>query len=273
MFVYSKKRKLMRLSQTQLDDFRNNGYLLFKGFASSSLCEEILAKAKVHIEARVEPLETQTAYHQSNKDTRTQDGNYGSKSKEQEGIRRLRQVYEREEVFRAWMKDTKIRPILQELLEDKVVITTAHHNSIMTKMPQSSTATQWHQDRRYWRYSDDNLISIWLALGEENSQNGVLEFVKGSHKIPLSPEQFDEKEYLDENLAENKKLLKAKVSFELEKGDVVLFHSLLLHRANKNTTNRRKISFVYTVKGKKTKAEEGSRSAKYPEIALDFISN
>jgi phytanoyl-CoA hydroxylase len=52
---------------------------------------------------------------------------------------------------------------------------------------------------------------------------------------------------------------------------VIIFHSLLLHRANKNETDAPKIAFVYTVKGAKTEATEGSRSSEYPEIALPLI--
>ncbi|MGC9351280.1 MAG: phytanoyl-CoA dioxygenase family protein, partial [Sulfurovum sp.] len=57
----------------------------------------------------------------------------------------------------------------------------------------------------------------------------------------------------------------------LNRGDVIIFHSLLLHRANKNETDTPKISFVYTVKGARTRVMEGTRSAEFPEIPLRFI--
>ena len=56
-------------------------------------------------------------------------------------VRRLRQVYDREEVFRTWMTYDKIRPILKQILNDTPVLTLAHHNSIMTKLPHESTRT------------------------------------------------------------------------------------------------------------------------------------
>jgi phytanoyl-CoA hydroxylase len=139
----------------------------------------------------------------------------------------------------------------------------------MTKIPKVSTETRWHQDRRYWHFRDDNLLSVWLALGKENRQNGVLEFIPSSHKIDFSPEQFDQKGYFREDLAQNMSLIETKVSTTLEKGDIIFFHSRLLHRANANSTNKPKISFVYTVKGAKTEAIEGTRSSQYPEIYLD----
>ncbi len=88
-------------------------------------------------------------------------------------------------------------------------------------------------------------------MGDENSQNGVLEFIPGSHKMELSLNRFDEKLYFRDDLEINRELISTKVSFDLEAGDIVLFHSSTLHRANKNITNSPKISFVYTVQRQK----------------------
>jgi phytanoyl-CoA hydroxylase len=82
------------------------------------------------------------------------------------------------------------------------------------------------------------------------------------------PEQFDEKEYFREDTPENEALIATKISHPLKKGDVVLFHCKLLHRANKNRTDEPKISFVYTVKGCSNRAVSGTRSTAYEEIPL-----
>lgn len=260
----------MILSNEQLQQFHQDGFLILRDFADKEKCNAILDVAKTHLKHKIEPIETEVGYGKKSKAYRTDVTDY---NKEEAGstVRRLRQVYSRDILFKEWMEDEKIRPILQQILNDQVVITTAHHNSIMTKMPHQSTQTRWHQDRRYWRYSDDNLVSIWLALDDEYIENGVLEFIPGSHRMSLDPDQFDEKEYFREDLDKNMPTVKTKVSTTLEKGDVVLFHSLLLHRANKNDTDRPKISFVYTVKGASTKVIEGTRSAEYPEIKLDKL--
>ncbi|MBN2768419.1 MAG: phytanoyl-CoA dioxygenase family protein, partial [Campylobacterales bacterium] len=259
----------MELTQKQLDFFNENGFILLKKFASKKECKSILEIAKIHLKYRIEPLETELGYDKKSKDFRTNESDYKSLDFEEKApVRRLRQVYDRDVIFKNWMENKEIRPILKQILKDEVVITLAHHNSIMTKLPKISTQTRWHQDRRYWRYNNDNLVSIWLALDKEYLNNGVLEFIPGSHKIDFTKEQFDEKEYFKEDLKENKKLIKTKISKKLERGDVVIFHSMLLHRANKNNTKKPKISFVYTVKGAQTKATEGTRSNAYKEVVL-----
>ena len=148
-------------------------------------------------------------------------------------------------------------------------IAKAHHNSIMTKMPLSGTETLWHQDIRYWRFNNDNLVSVWLALGEENDDNGVLEFIPGSHKMTLTPDQFGEKEYFLSDYAKNSALVETKEQTVLQKGDVVLFHCKLLHRANENRTQTPRISFVYTVRGESNHPTANTRSSSFPEIILE----
>jgi len=262
----------MQLSVEQLAQFKKDGFIVLRGFLDAKQCDNILRMAQLYLDAKVEPIETEIGYGSRDKAYRTAVTDYASHAEEEQVIvRRLRQVYSRDVLFTAWMENEKIRPILQQVLDDQVVITTAHHNSIMTKMPHLSTATAWHQDRRYWRYSDDNLVSVWLALDDEYSENGVLEFIPGSHTMQFASEQFDEKEYFSETKEENQKLIASKVSTDLHKGDVVLFHSLLLHRANKNSTNKPKISFVYTVKGARTQAMKQTRSAEFPEIVLEMV--
>jgi len=258
----------MQLTAKQLSEFEKNGFIVLRKFLDVQSCDAILEVAKRHLNQHIEPIETELGYTQGSKEERTEVTDYNSSDESVKVVRRLRQVYARDEVFTQWMEDENIRPILQQILKDQVVLTTAHHNSIMTKMPYVSSPTAWHQDRRYWRYSDDNLISVWLALDDETQDNGVLEFIPASHKMKFDKEQFNDKEYFSQTCKQNEEIIATKTSTDLQKGDVVIFHSLLLHRANKNSTSNTKISFVYTVKGAKTRAEVGTRSAEFLEIPL-----
>ena len=259
----------MRLTPEQLETFETKGYLLLRKFADAELCDTIRDIAIAHLKHRVPPIETESEYVGKSKEERENISDGGAeKLEEQITVRRLRQVYHRDIVFRRWMESEKIRPILRQVLGEDPVITIAHHNSIMTKMPYVSTETSWHQDIRYWRFENDSLVSVWLALDEENDENGVLEFIPGSHRMSLMPDQFDEKEYFLEDAAGSRPLVKTKEQSILQKGDVVLFHSRLLHRANQNRTSSPKISFVYTVHGKSNHPIRGTRSDSYPEIAL-----
>ena len=241
----------MNLNKKQIEDFNKNGFLILKKFASEIICNEILQKTKYHLENKIKPYESEEEYCKNN-DTKIT-------------IRRLKQVYQREEIFKEWMINKEMHPILESLLKETPVLLLAHHNSIMTKDKTNSSRTFWHQDRRYWNYNDDNLISVWLSLDDEYLENGLLEFIPSSHKMDFEKECFDE----DSNFKDdyNANLLKNAVHQNLQKGDVVLFHCKTLHHASKNKSSHTKISFVYTVKGEKTKAIKDTRSD-FKEIDL-----
>jgi len=258
----------MVLSSEELERFERDGFLLLPQFADHELCDTIKDIALAHLKHKVPPIETETEYVSKSKEERKRISDAKSHLQERVTVRRLRQVYHRDRVFKEWMESEKIRPILKQILKENPTITIAHHNSIMTKMPHTSTQTMWHQDFRYWHFENDNLVSVWLALDSEDNQNGVLEFIPGSHKMQFDISQFDEKEYFKEDIEPNRSLIATKVSHTLNKGDVVLFHCKLLHRANKNTTDEPKISFVYTVKGASNKALPNTRSTEFAEVEL-----
>jgi len=140
----------------------------------------------VHLKYKVPPIETEYEY-------------IGIEKEEyKKSVRRLRQVYDRDILFREWMTYKEIKPILEQILGEEPILVTAHHNSIMTKLAKTSTKTEWHRDSRYWHYDEKNLVSIWLALGTETKENGVLEFIPGSHIMDLKEEQFDKKSFFRE---------------------------------------------------------------------------
>jgi phytanoyl-CoA hydroxylase len=241
---------------SQIEEFERRGFLILRQAVDSRLTEAIREVGEVHLRHRIEPVETEAEYS-------------GVGRKEyRETIRRLRQVHERDILFRQWMEEPAIRPLLAALLGEMPVLVTAHHNSLMSKMPRNSTETRWHRDRRYWHYRDDRLLSVWLALGEENEENGVLEFIPGSHRQHFSSEAFDEREYFREDAAANRPWIGRKERWDLRKGDVVLFHCGLLHRAGPNRTEQPKLSLVYTVRAVGNEPLSGTRSALYPEIPL-----
>jgi len=244
--------KRLEIGETLERTFEKEGFLLLRNVVEPRFCDAIREVSEVHLRHRVAPMETEAEY-------------IGLDRKEyRETIRRLRQMYQRDILYRRWMEAPAIRPLLSRLLGEMPVLVTAHHNSLMSKMPHTSTETRWHRDRRYWHYRDNRLVSVWLALGEENRENGVLEFIPGSHRRAFPPEAFDAREYFRDAWAQGEQ----RASLTLNKGDLLIFHCELLHRAGPNRSDAPKLSLVYTVKAAGNDALPGTRSALYPEIPL-----
>lgn len=243
----------MKLTNDQVEEFKTNGFLLIRNYADPKRCDQIREKALEHLAQKIEPIESEEEYLQKESSSTT--------------VRRLRQVYDRDPLFAAWMTNPDIRPALEQLLGEEPRLLLAHHNSIMTKLPQKSSVTSWHQDIRYWHYENDNLLSVWLSLGDEYLENGLLEFIPGSHKMHFTPEQFDEQSSFRDDLPQNQEIISKRVHYELHKGDIVLFHAKTLHYANQNSESTPKISFVYSVRGVSNKPIAGTNSD-FKEVIL-----
>lgn len=192
--------------------------------------------------------------------------NYPGSPKAKEGpgsgtIRRLLQAHARDAAFAQWFADQRIHADLAQLLGGPIQQTRAHHNCIMTKQPRFSSDTGWHQDIRYWSFTRAELISVWLALGEENRNNGCLRVIPGSHRMQYDLTQWDERKFFRDDLPQNIALLKSEQMVELQAGDVLYFHACLLHAATRNYTQETKYAVVASYRRQDNLPLPGSRSA------------
>jgi phytanoyl-CoA hydroxylase len=251
----------MSLSASQIAEFEENGYLIIKQLVSPADCERMLAVTQQQLQHPVEPLEYEADVGYPGAPT-SRDA-VGGKT-----IRRLRGAYHRDTSYQAWAEDPAQVERMQQLLGEKVALSLAHHNCVMTKHPHFGTATGWHRDIRYWSFTRSDLVCVWLALAPETAENGGLKFIPGSHKLQLQPEQMDEKDFLRPDVAANQPIFARGKQVELEKGDVVFFHSRLFHAAGRNDTETVKTSVVFAYRGISNLPIPGSRSAAAGEVLL-----
>jgi phytanoyl-CoA hydroxylase len=174
----------------------------------------------------------------------------------------------RDDVFRAWAVSPLIAARLQLLLGEHVALSQAHHNCIMTKNPAYSSVTNWHRDIRYWSFAKPELVSVWLALGEEYRRNGCLLLLTASHRMEFRADQLDAAQFLRTDLDENRNVLDTQISAELHAGDVLFFHCRLFHAAGHNQTADTKLSVVHTYHARDNYPLPGTRSAALREVLL-----
>ena len=136
----------------------------------------------------------------------------------------------------------------------------------MTKHPGFSSATLWHQDIRYWLFDQPELVSVWLALGDETEHNGGLKLIPGSHRQDLDRGHYDAAFFLRSDLPQNQRLIHSAISANLSQGDTLFFHSGTFHAAGQNQSEQVKTSVVFTYHAQSNQPLEGTRSSNYPDI-------
>lgn len=248
-------------SDTELQDFQRDGYLISRGLADADTVAAVRRVAQAQLAERVPPLELEADLHYPGapESARAPGGDV---------VRRLRQAYQRDPVFGRWLHRPELVDRLQQLLGRRVLMPLAHHNCIMTKHPRYSSDSLWHQDLRYWRYSRGELVTAWLALGHEHARNGGLQVIPGSHRMALAPERFDAERFFRPDLPENAGLLARARPLELWPGDVLFFHCRLLHAATRNYEDGVKLAAVFTFRAPEDAPLPGTRSAEQGDVEI-----
>ena len=250
-----------QFTQKELDRFRNDGFLICRGLVPEEYLTTMKAVAERDAAGRLGDIEYEA------------DVRYpgAPESLEAEGgctIRRLRQAFSRDPVFSRLVKEPFLLKRLQQVLGGRVVMPLAHHNCIMTKSPQFSSDTGWHQDIRYWSFEKPNLVNAWIALTSESLQNGCLQLLPGTQRAEVEPNRLDDQLFLRSELQVNHSWLNSAIAAELAPGDVLFFHACCFHSATRNYSDQTKCSAVFTFRNLDNPPIDGSRSAASPELLL-----
>ena len=155
-------------------------------------------------------------------------------------------LWMQDEVFKALCTTSAVPEIAAQLMRtDKVNL---FYDQLFAMLPGSNQPTPWHNDLPYWPLSGRQAMTVWLAFDNIVKHNGALEFIRGSHLWDLQYEPFigvsDDGEILEFQTddsytpipdfdAEREK--HELLTFDLEPGDAVAFHSLVVHCSYGNT--------------------------------------
>lgn len=124
------------------------------------------------------------------------------------------------------------------------------YDQMFVKEPGTDAPTPWHQDLSFWPISGEQICSFWIPCDPVNRENSGLLYVKGSHKWPqrfkaISPDYvaaiIDERmdDIPDINADPERYEL---LDWDMEPGDILMFHPLTLHGSygNQSRTRRRR---------------------------------
>ena len=245
--------------------FSKNGYLIVKNLCEPQLIESMQRAIDRSLNPALAPLEYEADVHYPG----APDSRYAPGG---DTPRRLLNAIARDDIFRSWAASSKVADHVRNLLRSEYIqVSQNHHNCIMTKFPGYGSETGWHQDIRYWSFDRPELVTSWLALGDEYQQNGSLSVIPGSHKMEFGRGQFDAALFFRTDVKQNRQLMESAQVLELSVGDVLLFHSRLLHSAGRNRTGTVKLSLVFTYHCADNRPISGTRSAEHPDIDVRTI--
>lgn len=116
------------------------------------------------------------------------------------------------------------------------------YDQTFVKEPGTQVPTPWHHDLTFWPLDGWQICSIWMPLDPVTDATSGLQYVKGSHRWPnrfkaITP---DHNEFmLNPELEDVPDIESARdqydlASWDMDPGDVLIFHPLVLHGSGGN---------------------------------------
>jgi ectoine hydroxylase len=168
-----------------------------------------------------------------------------------------------DDLFGKFSTNERIVKPMEEYLGDEVY---HYHSKIIWKKP-GDGGFDWHQDYGYWYHNAclyPDMGSCFIMLDRATKENGCLKVLKGSHKVGRighgvsdTPEQTADMERITELEKRHES-----VYITAEPGDVLFFHSNLLHSSdeNKSSESRRTLIVCFNTKSNNPYKESGHAS-------------
>jgi ectoine hydroxylase-related dioxygenase (phytanoyl-CoA dioxygenase family) len=104
----------------------------------------------------------------------------------------------------------------------------------------------WHQDSLYFDFDQQPQVGLWLAISEATLDNGCLMVLPGSHKGPIRPHHPDRRPGANHGYLEIADVDEAaSIPVLMQPGDLLVFHSYLLHKSVDNRGTGRRSAMVY----------------------------
>jgi hypothetical protein len=116
--------------------------------------------------------------------------------------------------------------------------------TVFHRPPIDGMATPWHQDGQYWPIEPLSGTSAWVATTPCTRANGCLRVIPGSHREARPHQRSEAALLFGRTVATHALDERDAVEVELEPGQMILFHPLLVHGSWPNTSTLPRTGFV-----------------------------
>ncbi|MEO1528874.1 MAG: phytanoyl-CoA dioxygenase family protein [Planctomycetota bacterium] len=239
---------MQSLTKQDLFDYDRDGYLIRRSLFDAEEMELLRRAAK--------------------EDKALDDHSFGRDDGEGGTVRLSLWNHPGEGIYGAFARCERLAATAEQLLRDEPY---HYHSKMIMKDARVGGAWTWHQDYGYW-YSNGvltpNLVSAFIAVDPATRENGCLQVIRGSHHCgrvehQLSGEQAGaDVDRVDEILKRMER-----VYVEMDPGDVLFFHSNVLHRSDRNESDQPRWSMICCYNAKSNDPYKDSHHPRYTPLA------
>lgn len=204
--------------------FDKDGYIALPGFLSSDEMEILNRQINRFIVEKI-PLMSPGHYFYEDKDAPST-------------LKQMQDMEKYDDYFASLSVHSKFEDLAKALLGEEVICKTIEY---FNKPPRIGKPTPPHQDGYYFMLNPQIALTMWLALEKVDEENGCVKYVKGSHLKGMRPHSRTTTLGFSQGIADfgTEEDTKNEVAYPANPGDLLVHHSLTIHRAGGNNTTDR----------------------------------
>jgi phytanoyl-CoA hydroxylase len=216
--LHADDSRLVPLSDTQVQFYQENGYVILKQGCHEELID--VFNNHIHDIRKIDPMP-----------------DWAKVEDDKRFSLRMFNPHQHDSFSLQMMKLPVVRGALAQLMDDEAV---GVQSMYFFKEP-GSPGQAAHQDFYYIKDDPMTMVASWIAMEKVDVENGCLWVIPGTHKLGLLPHGEVK------NLAEHESWtdetegidLTQEIPVEMEKGDILFFHELLIHSSLRNRSKDR----------------------------------
>ena len=227
------------LTSEQRGAWERDGFFIVPGFADGDTCQGMHARA---VELAREADGAGRAGRGGASFVQPEARANPDARQPEDGVSKIFKLHREEPAFRGFIQDEQVLGLAVGLIGpdlDCFLSQFIFKNAGALGQP-------WHQDSFYFRFDREPQVGIWLAVTEATLENGCLYVVPGSQREPVHEHVPDRRsganygyvEIVDHDMSSS-------VPVEMKAGDLLVFHSHLMHRSTDNRSPALRAAMVY----------------------------
>lgn len=216
-----------------ISDFNSAGFVFIPNFFSIDEVESINLNLNRIIEEVLPTIPENEVFYDNQGDLSS--------------LKQISSLDRHDDFFYNLLINSRLIELSESLLNDLVIV---KYLAYFNKPALIGKETPPHQDAYYFKISPPVALTIWIALESSDDENGNVKYIRGSHLKGMRPHGRSgifgfSQQILDFGTDED---LRDEVSLQAKAGDILVHHSLTIHRANKNfseSRSRKGLGIVY----------------------------
>jgi phytanoyl-CoA hydroxylase len=221
---------MKRLTTAQVEAYKQDGYLVVEDVLNQGVMDQLGS--------------TTDAFVAQAHDVSSSDDVFDFETPKKNGERNLRRVKSPERQAAAYaevMRSEAVLDCVSDLIGDDVRFWSGKLN---LKRPLGGQAVEWHQDWAFGPATNDDLLTVGIALDNATTENGCLLMIPGSHRGPVLDHWRDDE--FAGAVTEEAFDSRAAVPVEVKRGGVSIHHIRMLHASAPNRSDRQRRLLLYT---------------------------